>query len=280
MRFANLDGRAALVIDGRVADAEQASGGRLPGDPMALLAWLGERREVGNVSAPESAPALAETHLGPPVPRPSKILAAALNYRSHAEESGLTIPDAPVLFAKLPSALVGAEDAIMVPSGRTRVDWEAELVVAIGRQARNVPASDGWSYVAGVTCGQDISDREEQFRSVRQFTLAKSRDTYAPIGPVLVTPDELANRDDLEVMCRLDGEELQRGRTSDLIFSVPELVAFASSWCTLEPGDLIFTGTPSGVGDSREPPRYLAPGQLLETEIEGIGTMRNPTVER
>jgi 2-keto-4-pentenoate hydratase/2-oxohepta-3-ene-1,7-dioic acid hydratase in catechol pathway len=279
VRIANVEGRGALVVHGRVVDAEQASGGRLPGDPMALVAWLAEDGETGDLSVPDSAPSLGDVPLGPPVPRPSKILAAALNYRSHAEESGLTIPDAPVLFAKLPSAVVGPEDDVVVPAGRTRVDWEAELVVAIGRRALNVSADEGWSYVAGITCGQDISDREEQFRSVRQFTIAKSRDTYAPTGPVLVTPEELPNRDDLQVACRLDGEELQRGRTSDLIFSVPQLIAFASSWCTLEPGDLIFTGTPSGVGDSREPPRYLAPGQLLETEIEGIGTMRNRTVD-
>jgi 2,4-didehydro-3-deoxy-L-rhamnonate hydrolase len=273
--MANMSGRAALVFDGRVVDAELASGGRLPSDPMALLTRLDG---VGELDVPDNAPALEEAELGPPVPRPSKILAAALNYRSHAEESGLPLPDAPVLFAKLASALTGPEGDVVVPDDRTRVDWEAELVVAIGRRARNVSAGDAWTYVAGVTCGQDISDREEQFRSVRQFTLAKSRDTYAPTGPVLVTPDELPNPDDLAVRCTLDGEEVQSGRTNDLIFSVPELIAFASGWCTLEPGDLVFTGTPSGVGDGRDPQRYLAPGQTLETEIEGVGTMRNRTV--
>jgi 2-keto-4-pentenoate hydratase/2-oxohepta-3-ene-1,7-dioic acid hydratase in catechol pathway len=169
---------------------------------------------------------------------------------------------------------------VLVPDGRTKVDWEAELVVCIGRRARGVAAAEAWSYVAGLTCGQDISDREEQFRSVRQFTLAKSRDTYAPTGPVLVTPDEVPDRDDLGIRCTLDGEEVQASRTNDLIFPVPALVEFISSWCTLEPGDLIFTGTPSGVGDSREPPRYLVAGQTIETEIEGIGTMRNATVAR
>ena len=272
MRIANVGGRAALVVDGRVVDVERASGGRLPSDSNALVARLGE---VGDLEVPDDAPALEDVELGPPVPRPSKILAAALNYRSHAEESGLPLPDAPVLFAKLPSALAGPTDDVVVPEGRARVDWEAELVVVVGRRARDVSAGDAWSYVAGVTCGQDVSDREEQFRSVRQFTVAKSRDTYAPTGPVVVTPDELPNRDDLAVRCLLDGEEVQSGRTNDLIFSVPELIEFASGWCTLEPGDLIFTGTPAGVGDGRDPPRYLAPGQLLETEIEGIGAMRN-----
>lgn len=270
-----MNGRAAVVVDGRLADVEHASGGALPSDPMAVLERLGD---LAGLEAPDSAPELDGTVLDPPVPRPSKILAAALNYRSHAEEAGLPLPDAPVLFAKLPSALNGPAGEIVIPGGRDKVDWEAELVVAIGRRAKDVAAAEAWSYVAGLMCGQDVSDRGEQFRSVRQFTMAKSRDSYAPTGPVLVTPDELADRDDVSVRCAVDGEEVQSGRTSDLIFPVPELVAFVSSWCTLEPGDLIFTGTPSGVGDSREPPRYLKPGNVIETEIEGVGAMRNPCV--
>jgi 2,4-didehydro-3-deoxy-L-rhamnonate hydrolase len=268
MRLANVGGRAALVVDGRVAVLDL--------DPMDALARVDELEVV---EVPAGAPRLEEVELGPPVPRPSKILAAALNYRSHAEESGKELPDEPVLFAKLPSALAGPTADIAIPAGRKRVDWEAELVVAIGRRGRNVSMEDAWSYVAGLMCGQDVSDREEQFRSVRQFTMSKSFDTYAPTGPVLVTPDELRSRDDLAVHCRLDGEEVQSGRTNDLIFSVPELVAWASRICTLEPGDLFFTGTPAGVGDSREPPRYLRPGNVVETEIEGIGVMRNRCVE-
>ncbi len=268
MRLANVEGRAALVVDGRVAVLDL--------DPMEALARLDELEAV---EAPADAPRLDEAELGPPVPRPSKILAAALNYRSHAEESGKELPGAPVLFAKLPSALAGPTAEIAIPAGHERVDWEAELVVAIGRRGRHIPAEDAWSYVAGLTCGQDLSDREEQFRSVRQFTMAKSFDTYAPTGPVLVTPDELPNHGDLAIRCSVDGEEVQSGRTSDLIFSVPELVAWASRICTLEPGDLFFTGTPAGVGDSREPPRYLRPGNVVETEIEGIGVMRNRCIE-
>jgi len=275
VRLANLNGRAAVVVDGRTVDVERASGGELPSDPMALV---GRLAELAGLDVPGDAPQLDLAQLGPPVPRPTKILAAALNYRSHAEESGLPLPDAPVLFAKLPSALNGPHGDIVVPAGRDRVDWEAELVLAIGKRGKDIPAGEAWSHVAGVMCGQDISDRAEQFRSVRQFTMSKSRDTYAPTGPVLVTPDELPNRDDVSVRCAVDGEEVQSGRTSDLIFPVPELVEFISSWCTLEPGDLIYTGTPSGVGDSRVPPRYLAAGNVVETEIEGIGTLRNTCV--
>jgi 2,4-didehydro-3-deoxy-L-rhamnonate hydrolase len=275
VRLANLNGRALLVVDGRAVDIEHATSGELPADPMALV---GRLEELAGLDVPSNAQQLDPTQLDPPLPRPSKILAAALNYRSHAEESGLPIPDAPVLFAKLPSALSGPHGELVIPATRDRVDWEAELVLAIGKRGKDIPAKEAWSHVAGAMCGQDISDRAEQFRAVRQFTMAKSRDTYAPTGPVLVTPDELPNRDDVAVRCSVDGEEVQSGRTSDLIFPVPELIEFISSWCTLEPGDLIYTGTPSGVGDSRKPPRYLSPGNVVETEIEGIGTLRNTCV--
>jgi 2-keto-4-pentenoate hydratase/2-oxohepta-3-ene-1,7-dioic acid hydratase in catechol pathway len=275
MKIANVSGRAHLVVDGRLVDVEKASGGRLPADPTALVSTLDA---VGDLEIPDDAPALEGAKLGPPVPRPSKILALGLNYRAHAEESGLQPPEEPVVFTKLPSALVGSTDDIVIPDGRVRVDWEAELVVCVGRGGKRISEADAWSHVAGVTAGQDVSDREEQFRALRQFTMAKSFDTYAPTGPVLVTPDELTNRDDLKIETRLDGEVMQSSRTNDLIFSVAELIAWISRISTLEAGDLIFTGTPSGVGDSREPPRYLGAGNVVETEIEGIGVMRNPVV--
>jgi 2,4-diketo-3-deoxy-L-fuconate hydrolase len=275
VRIANVDGRAHAVVDERLVDIEEASGGRLPHDPLALLDRLADLEAL---DVPDDAPTLDGVHLKPPVPTPSKILACALNYRGHAEESGLELPEAPVLFAKLPSAVTGPTDDIVIPDARERIDWEAELVVAISRRGKDIPAAQAWDYVAGLTCGQDISDRGEQFRSVRQFTLAKSRDSYAPIGPFLVTPDELDDPNDLAIRCLLDGEEVQSSRTNDLIFPIAELIEFVSSWATLEPGDLIFTGTPSGVGDSREPPRYLRAGNVVETEIEGLGAMRNTCV--
>jgi 2-keto-4-pentenoate hydratase/2-oxohepta-3-ene-1,7-dioic acid hydratase in catechol pathway len=275
MRIANVSDRAHLVVDGRLVDVEKASGGRLPADPMALIPLLDS---IGDLPIPDDAPAVGDTRLGPPVPRPSKILALGLNYRGHAEESGLQLPEEPVVFTKLPSALCGPTDDIVVPGGRARVDWEAELVFCVGRGGKRIAEQDAWSHIAGVMGGQDVSDREEQFRALRQFTMAKSFDTYAPTGPVLVTPDELANPDDLGVECRVDGEVVQSSRTSDLIFPVPTLIAWISRICTLEPGDLVYTGTPSGVGDSRQPPRYLGSGNVVETEIEGVGVMRNPVV--
>lgn len=275
MRLANVEGRAALILEDCLLDVEQASGGRLSSDPMDALRSLAELRSLplSNHASP-----LEGARLGPPVPRPQKILAVGLNYRKHAEESGLTPPDEPALFTKLPSALVGPNDDIVIPSGRSRVDWEAELVVVIGRRGKRVRQSEAWDYVAGFTCGQDVSDREEQFRGLRQFTMAKSYDSYAPLGPALVTLDELAQPEDLSILCRVDGEEVQNGRTSDLIFGIPELIEWVTRICTVEPGDLIFTGTPAGVGDGRKPARYLQPGHVLETEIEGIGALRNHVV--
>ena len=275
MKIANVSGRAHLVVDGRLVDVEKASGGRLPADVNALV---GQLDSLGDLAVPDDAPAIETTTLGAPIPHPSKIVAVGLNYRGHAEESGLDIPEQPVVFAKLPSALCGPTDDIVIPGGRVRVDWEAELVLVVGKRGRHVAEADAWSHIAGVTGGQDISDREEQFRALRQFTMAKSFDTYAPIGPVLTTLDEVANPDDLAVSTKVDGETVQSSRTADLIFPVTQLIAWISRICTLEPGDLIFTGTPSGVGDGRKPPRYLGPGMVVETEVEGVGIMRNTCV--
>ena len=274
MRIANVDGRAMAVVGERLIDIERASGGSLPSDPMQLLARLDEARKL-DLSKEKGIP-LEGAHLGPPVPRPSKILAAAGNYSDHVKEAGAEDPGEPNLFAKLPSALVGPRDAVSILPGRVQIDWEAELVVVIGKQARNVPEEKAWSYVAGVTCGQDISDREEQFRAFQQYTMAKSFNTYAPTGPYLVTVDELKDRDNVPLRCYLNDEQVQDGATGKLIFSVPKLIAWTSKVCTLEMGDLFFTGTPGGVGVFRKPPRWLKPGIVLRTELTGVGTMENP----
>ncbi|MEZ5101403.1 MAG: fumarylacetoacetate hydrolase family protein [Thermoleophilia bacterium] len=275
MKIANVSGRAAIAVDGGFVDVESASGGTLPSDPMALLERLDEARAW---QVPADAPRIASPTLGPPVPRPSKILAIGLNYRLHAEESGMALPERPVVFTKLPSALTGPYDPIEMPSDRTSVDWEVELVLVVGRRGRYIPAADAWSYMAGVTCGQDVSDREEQMRDLKQFTMAKSFDTYGPIGPVMTTVDELANPDDLAISCSIDGRLMQSSRTSDFIFDVGQVVEHVSRVCTLEVGDLIFTGTPAGVGMGQKPPWFLQPGMVVETEVEGVGSMRNEVV--
>jgi 2-keto-4-pentenoate hydratase/2-oxohepta-3-ene-1,7-dioic acid hydratase in catechol pathway len=276
MRLGNLDGRAIIAAEGRYVDVDTATGGEVGADPMLALRELDRLRQV---PIPADAAVLDEERLGPPVPRSSKILAAALNYRTHAIEAGLDVPDFPALFARLPSAISGPRADIELPVGRDQVDWEAELVVVIGRRVRHLPAAEALSAVAGFTCGQDISDRRAQFEGPSQFTMAKSRDTYAPIGPFLVTLDELEDPEDLAIRCRIDGELMQDGRTSDLVFGIGELIAVASSVCTLEPGDLLFTGTPAGVGFGMTPPRYLDSGCLLETEIDGLGKIVNRCVQ-
>ncbi len=208
-----------------------------------------------------------------PVPAPRQVFAIGLNYRSHAEESGMVVPSVPATFTKFPASLSGPFDDIEIVG--EAVDWEVELVAVIATLADRVGEADAWSHVAGLTVGQDISDRTLQFAAGSQFSLGKSRRGYGPMGPWLVTLDEMADPDDLALRCAVDGEMVQDARTSDLIFSVPRLIAELSAVLPLLPGDVIFTGTPAGIGATRQPPRFLRPGQLLETWIEGIGTIRN-----
>ena len=278
MKLGNVDGRAAIIVDGGAIDVATASDGRFGPDVQALFDdWTGFRSWAAAVDeATATVVAFEDEQLGPPVPRPAQVFAIGLNYRAHAAESGREPPTVPGTFTKFPACINGPFGDIEIPTATT--DWEVELVAVVGRRADRVAESDAWSYLAGVTVGQDISERTMQFAAAGQFSLGKSFRGFAPIGPWLVTPDELADPDDLALGCRVDGEVVQDGRTSDLIFSVPRLVAELSAVLPLLPGDLIFTGTPDGVGVSRTPPRFLAPGQTLETWIEGIGTLRNRLV--
>ena len=275
MRIANVAGRAALVLADGIADIEASSGSRFGPDPMALFDdWAALRGWAATVNTP-TAP-LIEADLGCPVPRPRQVFAIGLNYRSHAEESGMAVPDVPATFTKFPASLGGPFDEIGLVGESN--DWEVELVAVIAKVADRVSEDDGWAHIAGLAVGQDISDRHLQFAAAAQFSLGKSRRGYGPIGPWLVTPDELAHPDDLALGCSVDGEVVQDGRTSDLIFSVPRLVAELSAVLPLWPGDVVFTGTPAGVGFTRQPPRVLEPGQTIESWIEGIGTIRNRCV--
>lgn len=283
MRFANLQGRGVIVSDGRAIDIEQAGGGALASDPM-VVCDLANHVALAAIAAqadPTQWPLLDEALLGAPVPRPPKGFGVALNYRQHAIESGREFPTEPHLFAKTDNCVCGPYDEIIVPAGHTHIDYEAELVIVFGRTCKGATRDDAWSYLSGVTCGQDISDRAEQFRlPVKQFTIAKSYDTFGPIGPYLVTPDDLPNRDALDLEGRVSGEVMQHSNTSDLIFDVPAIVEWLSRYITFQPGDLVWTGTPGGVGEARNPQRFLHAGDVVETEIAGIGTMRNPVVER
>jgi 2-keto-4-pentenoate hydratase/2-oxohepta-3-ene-1,7-dioic acid hydratase in catechol pathway len=279
MRIANLDGRLHILTTDGAVDVESASNGLFSADPQAVYnRWDDFRIWAADADLTAARPVDTGT-LGPPAPRPPQVLAVGLNYREHATEAGLDIPEEPVVFTKFPSCLTGPHDDIAVHPG-SWTDWEVELVAVIGRRAENVTTEQGWSHVAGLTVGQDISDRLLQFRGPKpqQFDLGKSRPGFGPIGPWIVTPDELPDPDDLTITCTLDGEQMQQASTKDMIFSVPQIVARLSAILPLLPGDVIFTGTPSGIGATMTPPRWLTPGQLLTSRVEGIGEMSNPIV--
>ena len=274
MRIANLAGRLVLLTADGAVDVERASRQRFAADPHAVYARWDEFTAWAADLAPEGAVAFDEADLRAPSPRPAQIFGIGLNYRDHAAESGIDLPDSPAVFTKFASCLTGPYGDIAI-TGPT-VDWEVELVAVIGKPAWRVPAERGWEHVAGLTVGQDLSDRALQLAGpAPQFSLGKSRPDFGPTGPWLVTPDEFADRDNLELGCTVNGESMQKGRTSELIFSVPELVARLSDILPLRSGDLIFTGTPAGVGGARTPARFLAPGDELVSTIEGIGVMRH-----
>jgi 2-keto-4-pentenoate hydratase/2-oxohepta-3-ene-1,7-dioic acid hydratase in catechol pathway len=275
VRIANIQGRVGILVGDGVVDVERASQGRFPAEPMAALrVWDGFLDWARGVRAGDVTGALQESDLGPPVPRPAKVFAIGLNYRDHAEEAGLQIPTTPMVFTKFPSCLVGPRADVAMSSDF--VDWEVELVVAIGRGGRRIPEARALEHVAGYCVGQDISDRRLQFSDVPpQFSLGKSLDTFGPTGPALVTLDAFSNPNDLALTCDVGSERMQASRTSNMIFSVPELIAYLSAKCTLEAGDVIFTGTPAGVGSTRDPRRYLKAGEVITSTIEGIGTLVN-----
>jgi 2-keto-4-pentenoate hydratase/2-oxohepta-3-ene-1,7-dioic acid hydratase in catechol pathway len=275
LKIANHDGRAVLVLGDEVADVAQVSGGRFGPDPMSVYADWPAFVELARGVTAGTAP-LVESALRCPVPSPRQVFAIGLNYRSHAEESGMTLPGVPATFTKFPASLAGPYDDVEIAG--ENIDWEVELVVVIGARTDRVAEADGWRCVAGLTVGQDISDRQLQFAAGAQFSLGKSRRGYGPMGPWVVTVDAVADPDDLALGCSVDGEKVQDARTGDLIFGVPRLIAELSAVVPLLPGDVIFTGTPAGVGIARQPPRFLRPGNVLESWIEGIGTIRNRCV--
>ena len=272
MRIASVKGRAALVLGDEVADIEAVSGGAFGADPMSPYAdWTAFREFADSVTAGTGP--LVEADLDCPVPRPAQVFAIGLNYRSHAEESGMELPTVPATFTKFPASLSGPFSDVDVSNGTA--DWEVELVAVIGRQAENVAEADAWEHVAGLTVGQDVSDRVLQFAAGSQFSLGKSRKGYGPLGPVVVTPEEFDDPDNLALGCSVGGEKMQDARTNDLVFGVPRLVADLSAILPLWPGDIIFTGTPAGIGATRQPPRFLRAGDVIESWVENIGTIRN-----
>jgi 2,4-didehydro-3-deoxy-L-rhamnonate hydrolase len=278
-RFASIDKRSSLVADnGGWYDLARISGGAVSADPMAALAEEAALHDwYVRLGSFEADGQMADaTHLiGPPVPRPQKSIAIGLNYANHAAESSNDVPENPLAFTKFPSCIVGPHADVALRSAHS--DYEAELVVVIGRGGRDIAKQDAWSHVLGLTAGQDISDRALQFAAKPpHFDLGKSRDTYGPMGPVLVSPDMVADRNDIAIRCLVNGEVRQNGSTKDLIFNIEHLIAYLSSIMTLTTGDVIFTGTPEGIGATRG--LFLKPGDEIVTEIDGIGTLRNRCV--
>lgn len=214
-----------------------------------------------------------------PISNPPKIICLGLNYRDHAAESGMPVPSEPILFSKYATSIVGPGDAIRLPSKSNEVDYEAELVLVIGKGGRDISESEAAGHVAGYTCGNDISARDYQLKKPGgQWMAGKTFDTFAPIGPALVTPDELGDPHSLSIGCVLNGETMQNSNTDQLVFNVPQMIAYVSHIMTLEVGDLIFTGTPPGVGFARKPPVFLRAGDTVEIRIDGIGSLINPVV--
>jgi 2-keto-4-pentenoate hydratase/2-oxohepta-3-ene-1,7-dioic acid hydratase in catechol pathway len=282
VKLANLAGRAVLVLEAGAVDVHDASDGRFGPDPQSLFdEWEGF---VGWASAVREDPArssgtgdaarrdLDVARLGAPVPRPRQVFAIGLNYAEHAAEAGYPPDSMPVTFTKFPTSIVGPDAVVELPEGN--VDWEVELVVVIGSEAHRVDRERAWDHVAGLTIGQDLSERITQLQgSAPQFSLGKSFPGFGPTGPWLVTPDEFADKDDLAIGCSLSGEGMQSSRTSMMLYDVPELIVRLSAVCPLLPGDLIFSGTPSGIGNRRTPPRFIGPDDVLVSEIEGIGAL-------
>jgi len=220
----------------------------------------------------DSCPVLDnDIRLGSPLFRPSKIVCVGLNYAKHAQESGMDVPEEPVLFFKASSAIIGPYDSITIPKGSEKSDWEVELAVVIGNKASYVSEKDALSHIAGYVLHNDVSERSYQLERSGQWVKGKSCDTFAPIGPFIATPDEIGDPNNLNLWLKLNGEEMQNSNTSDFIFNIQQVVSYISQFMTLLPGDVISTGTPFGVGLGLNPPRYLKDGDVIELGIDGLG---------
>lgn len=279
MRLINLRGRASVLVGPGAVDVHDLTGGAFGPDIASCLDdWECFLDTVNQAEVALLPKPFDMRDLGAPVPEPRQIFAIGLNYADHAQETGSQPPEFPVVFTKFASSLSGPVTTVELPS--PYVDYEAELVAVVGKTARRVSVTDAWDYVAGLTVGQDLSERVVQTRggASAQWSLGKSLPGFSPVGPALVSLDEIRSRDNLAISGRVGDEVLQSSRTSELIFTVPELVSYLSGFLTLFPGDLIFTGTPAGVGFGRDPKRYLRAGETLVTEISELGRLETTLV--
>jgi len=238
---------------------------------------LDDARTLAQESSASTQPRLSEVKLLAPIPRPRKLLCVGLNYRDHAKETNSPIPDVPTIFNKLATAVIGPGDKIVLPKVSKSPDYEAEFAFIIGRGGRHIRGEDWRAHVFGYTIVNDVSARDYQ-RATTQWLMGKTFDTFAPMGPWIITADEIPDPHNLDVQIDINGEILQNSNTRELIFKIPDLIAFLSSVFTLEPGDIVSTGTPAGVGVARTPPRFLRPGDDVRVKIPAIGELRNPVV--
>jgi 2,4-didehydro-3-deoxy-L-rhamnonate hydrolase len=271
MRLANLNGRAVIVTDDGVVDVAKASGGAFSASlPSLYTDWARFMKSAAKLDLSFAQP-YDQTNLGAPSPQPRQVFGIGLNYADHAAETGREAPSVPAVFTKFPTSLTGPFATVAL-SGE-QVDYECEVVVVIGAPAHRVSVADADSVIAGLCVGQDLSDRAVQYAAGNQFSLGKSYPGYAPTGPWLVTYDEFRGGGSLRLTCQVNGELRQDGSTADLLFSIPQLIARLSETVTLLPGDLIFTGTPAGVGMAMQPPQFLRAGDVITSTVEGIGTI-------
>ncbi|MDW8354412.1 MAG: fumarylacetoacetate hydrolase family protein [Bryobacterales bacterium] len=282
MKFVTFERRpgvpeAGVIADGQVIGLSEAG---FP-DLLSVIAG-GEpalRRVAEFVAAPPASAVtdLSSVKLRAPIPRPPKVICVGLNFADHAAESGLPIPEVPTIFSKFSTAVIGPGEPIVLPRISTEPDYEAELAFVIGKGGRHIPAERWQEHVFGYTNFNDVSARDFQ-RATTQWLMGKTFDTFAPMGPWLVTADEIPDPHSLDITCEINGEVLQHSNTRQFIFRIPDLIAFLSSVFTLEPGDVVSTGTPPGVGFARKPPRFLRPGDEVVVRIQGVGELRNPVV--
>ncbi len=285
MKIANLKGRANIITESGLVDINQASGGEFSEHtdeliPVldGLLEWHKTYQHPATDPRTEAELEADLSQLGPPLTRPRQIFAVGLNYKSHADEVDMAIPSSPMIFTKFSSSLAGPGDDIELPEGK--VDWEIEMVAVIGRGGRNITSEHALEHICAYCVGQDISERTHQLEnSPPQFSMAKSHKGFAPIGPWLTTADEIDNPEDLAITCDLDGDVVQEARTSMMIFDLATQIVYLSSICELYPGDIIFTGTPEGVGLSRSPQRFIQAGETLNSRIECLGRMQNRFIQ-
>ena len=272
------------LVDGKVINLAQTSGGRLPNDMRAFIEMgepaLETARAIVAQGPDVEAVALSAVRLLAPISNPSKLIAIGMNYMDHVREQGLKPPTLAVMFTKYPSSIIGPGDAIRWdPALTSKVDYEAELALVIGKRASKVKEEDAYDYILGYMNCHDVSARDLQLEKGDQWIMGKSLDTFCPLGPYLVTKDEIADPHALGIKCLVNGEALQNSNTRELIFKIPYLIAYLSRAITLLPGDVITTGTPDGVGAFRKPPVFLKHGDLVTVEVEGLGQLTNPCVE-